>query len=277
MEPLPKGIKIVKDLEYARPNGKPLLLDLYLPENPRRPVPLVICIHGGAWMSGSKDPCTEITLAPYGFALASIDYRLSQDAVWPAQIHDCKAAVRWLRLHAKTYNLDPTRFAAVGGSAGGHLCAVLALSAGVKDLEGDLGNPNVSSSIQTVCDVCGPTDFLAMSKFPMDWDSLAPDSFVANLIGGPIRDNPDKVRHANPITYVTKKAPPFLIFHGAADRTVPINQSELLVAALTKAGVPVKYIPIPGGGHNLAEQPGNTEMMIRTMAEFFAEKMKVKK
>ena len=271
----PAGIKVVKNLEYARPDGKPLLLDIYLPEKVKRPLPLVISIHGGGWCGLSKDPATELAVTSFGFANASIDYRLATEVPWPAMMHDCKAAVRFLRANASAYGLDPDRFAAVGGSAGGHLCAVLATSAGDKPLEGDLGNHlGVSSAIQAVCDVCGPTDFPAMSQSPMHWDPWAPDSVVGKLLGGPLRDNSAKARSANPITYVSKNSPPFLIIHGEKDTTVPINQSELLVAALTNAGVTVKFVPIPGAGHNLGELPDIMDYMIKLMADFFHEHMK---
>ena len=275
MSDIPPGIKFVKDLEYARPDGSPLCLDLYLPDEPKRPLPLVISIHGGGWCKLSKDPATEISLTSYGFANASIDYRLAPGAHWPAQMHDCKAAVRFLRANAATYGLDPNRFAAVGGSAGGHLSAVLAASNGNKYLEGSLGNHlDASSALQAVCDACGPTDFFEMSKFPMHWNPWSPDSNIGKLLGGRLLDKVALARSANPITYISKNTPPFLVIHGLKDVTIPFNQSELLVAALQRADIPVKFVPIPDACHYLGEIPANFDYAIRLMSDFFHEHMK---
>lgn len=245
----PPGAKALRDLEYARPDRKPLLLDLYLPEDADRPLPLVIWIHGGAWLGGSKERTPALPLLPKGYAVASIDYRLSQVAKFPAQIEDCKAAVRWLRAHAKEYHLDPDRFGVWGSSAGGHLVALLGTSGGVKELEGDEGSREYSSRVQAVCDWFGPTDFLRMIGMPSQIDRASPDCPEALLIGGPLQQNKEKADRANPITYITKDDPPFLIMHGDQDMTVPFNQSELLYDALKKTGVEVTLVTVKGAGH----------------------------
>ena len=265
--PAPAGVKTTRDIEYAKPDGKPQFLDLYLPEKADGPLPLVIWIHGGAWMGGDKRGNPALGMTGRGYAVASINYRLSQEAKWPAQIFDCKAAVRFLRAKAKEYNLDPDRFGVWGSSAGGHLVAMLGTSGGVKELEGDLGNPGVSSRVQAVCDFCGPTDFTVIDKFPNG--AVKP---VTQLIGGAIAENIEKTRTANPITYVSKDDPPFLILHGDQDKTVPINQSELLNEALKAAGVWVKFVPVPGAGHYLISPEAT-----KTVNEFFDEKLKGKK
>jgi len=205
-------------------------LDLFLPESGDKPLPLIIWIHGGAWPAGSKDdPSPAVRFAANGYAVAHVGYRLSQQAKFPAQIHDCKAAVRWLRANADKYKLEPNKFIAWGGSAGGHLVALLGTSGEVAELEGDVNDLKTSSRIQAVVDWFGPTDFLH--------------------IGGALLENKDKAAKASPITYVSKDAPPFLIMHGDLDRLVPFNQGELLYTALKKAGADVTFVPMKGAGH----------------------------
>ena len=252
--------RILRDLEYARVGDRALLLDLYLPQDARGSLPLIIWIHGGAWRMGSKDnPRAARIVGRY--AVASISYRLSQEATFPAQIHDCKAAVRWLRANAQRYDLDPARFGAWGASAGGHLAALLGTSHRVAELEGDQGNLAHSSRVQAVCDFFGPSDFLRMddvsppassrapASAPGSMVHDAPDSPESQLVGGPIQENPDRVARANPITYVTPDDPPFLIVHGEDDDTVIANQSELLYAALRGAGIDSTLRLVPGAGH----------------------------
>ncbi len=247
---LPPGVKVLKDLEYGKASGRAMLLDLYLPEKGNKPMPLLIWIHGGAWLGGSKDdPSPALRFTADGYAVAHVGYRLSQEAKFPAQIHDCKAAVRWLRANARKYNLDANKFAAWGGSAGGHLVALLGASGGVADLEGSVNDLKESSRVQAVVDWFGPTDFLHIGSAESDLQHNAPDSPESKLIGGPLLENKDKAAKASPVSYVSKDAPPFLIMHGDRDRTVPFNQSELLYAALKKAGVDATLVPMKGAGH----------------------------
>jgi acetyl esterase/lipase len=247
---LPEGTKALKDLAYVPRGHERQKLDLYLPPTGSR-WPLVVAIHGGAFRMGSKDSEPAGAFVARGFAVAAINYRLSQHAVFPAQIEDCKAAVRWLRANAARYGYDPSRVASYGGSAGGHLAAMLGTTGDVKAF--DVGaHLDQSSRVQAVVDFFGPTDFLQMDAHRLNAQAMVhdtPDSPESQLVGGPIRDNPDKVARANPITYVTKDDPPFLIVHGDADALVPHHQSELLEAALAKAGVPVRLVTIPGGRH----------------------------
>ena len=247
---LPQGVKVLRDLEYGKGSGRAMLLDLYLPEKGDKPLPLIIWIHGGAWKGGSKDsPSPALRFTADGYAVAHVGYRLSPEAKFPAQIHDCKAAVRWLRANAAKYNLDPNKFVAWGASAGGHLVALLGTSGGVAELEGNDNSLKESSRVQAVVDWFGPTDFLHIGDAGSDLQHNAPDSPESKLIGGALLENKDKAAKASPITYVSKDAPPFLIMHGDHDRTVPFNQSELLYAALKKAGVDVIFVPVKGAGH----------------------------
>jgi len=242
-------VQILHDLEYARVGEKSLRLDLYLPQDAPGPHPTIVWVHGGAWRQGSKENTRAARQAERGYAVASINYRLSQEAIFPAQIHDCKAAVRWLRAHAGEYGLDPRRFGAWGGSAGGHLVALLGTSGGVPELEGELGHPEQSSRVQAVCDFFGPSDFLRMDDVAGNMAHDAPDSPESQLVGAPIQEHPDLVARANPITYITPGGPPFLIVHGQEDHTVIANQSELLYAALKEAGVEATLHLVPGAGH----------------------------
>lgn len=248
---VPEGVKVVRDLEYAKVGDKKLLLDLYLPEKADGPFPVIVGIHGGDWATGSKAGGQGNWLAQHGYAVAVINYRLSGEAIFPAQIEDRKAAVRWLRANAKKYNLDPDRFGAIGHSAGGHLVSLLATTGDVKEFEkGE--NLEFSSRIQAACPISGPTDFLQMDAHAPKGAKLkhdAPNSPEARLIGGPIQENKDKVARANPITYVSKDDPPFLIVHGDQDATVPAHQAELLNEALKKAGVETKLLLVKGAGH----------------------------
>ena len=246
--------RVLRDIVFARVDDKDLLLDLYLPEGAAGPLPLIVWVHGGGWQAGSKENARAARMTQRGYAVASISYRLSHEAIFPAQIHDCKAAVRWLRANAQRYNLDPNRFGAWGPSAGGHLVALLGTSGGVTELEGDEGNLSYSSRVQAVCDYFGPTDLLAMKEFPCRIDRDDPNCPEARLIGGGLAENPDKVRLADPITYVTPDDPPFLIVHGDQDDVVPFNQSDLLYQALKKAGVVVTFHTVEGAGHGFGER-----------------------
>ncbi|MCS7337407.1 MAG: alpha/beta hydrolase [Verrucomicrobiae bacterium] len=244
---LPEGARVFRNLSYVTNGHARHKLDLYLPAAGTN-LPLVVWIHGGAWLGGSKELCPALFLLRDGFAVASINYRLSQHATFPAQLEDCKTAIRWLRAHAREYGIDPDRIGVWGVSAGGHLAALLGTTGGTTEF--DKGEYlTVSSRVQAVCDWFGPTDLTQMSKFPSDIDHDAPDSPESRLLGGPVQENQEKARRANPITYVSKDAPPFLIMHGDKDRLVPLNQSELLADALKRAGVQVTFHVIRGAGH----------------------------
>lgn len=240
------------DLVYARHGARALHLDLYLPPDDApayHPRPVIVFIHGGAWMMGDKrgDPAPFVMLSR-GYALACVEYRFSQEAIFPAQIQDCKAAIRWLRAHAAEYGLDPTRFGAWGPSAGGHLVALLGTAQHVAAFEvGEhLDQP---STVAAVCDWFGPTDFLQMTAQLGESSHDDPDSPESRLVGGAIQSHPELAAYANPITYVDGSEPPFLIVHGDHDTTVPCGQSILLDKALRAAGSPTELHLLPGGSH----------------------------
>ncbi len=283
---LPEGTLVERDLPYVSHGHARQTLDLYLPpgwtdcgfSSPcraleargpssaggfsssrrgdedrgagRRPLALVIYVHGGAFLAGDKKEGVPTSFLSQGYAVASLNYRLSGDALFPAQIQDCKAAVRWLRAHAAQYGLDPTRVAAFGPSAGGHLVAMLGTTGATRLF--DVGEHlDQSSRVRAVVDYFGPTDFLQMDahRLPNGMLHDPADSPESRLVGGAIQENEAKVAAANPITYVSSATPPFLIVHGSADPLVPHHQSALLEAALRKAGVPVLFYTVRGGGH----------------------------
>lgn len=249
---VPDGTRVLRDVAYVSGGHERQKLDLYVPAGTGAPRPLVVWVHGGAFRAGSKDDGgPALALLKRGYAVASLNYRLSQHALFPAQLEDCKAAVRWLRAHATEHGLDPDRIAAWGASAGGHLVAMLGTTGDTTEF--DVGpNPGVSSRVQAVVDWFGPTDFRQMNRQGagvgrMDHD--APDSPESQLVGGPIQANAAKVARANPITYVTAGDPPMLLVHGDRDPLVPYGQSVLLQEALAKAGVESTLHTVKGGGH----------------------------
>jgi acetyl esterase/lipase len=231
-------------------------LDLYLPEGPG-PFPLVINIHGGGFWQGDKEmlsPELLEALRARGIAVATINYRLTTEARFPAAIEDAKAAVRFLRANAARYRLDPRRFVVFGQSAGGNLAALIGTTGNTDAFNNPaLGNPGVSAEVNAVIDWFGAHDFLQMDPqaraqgCPPNHD--AANSFESQYLGAPIRSVPDKVSATNPITYVDAADPPFLLQVGGADCLVPVGQTTILAQALKKAGVPVALDMFEGTGH----------------------------
>jgi acetyl esterase/lipase len=265
LPPIPADVTVYPNLSYVT-NGSPSQkLDLYLPKTGRN-LPVIIFIHGGAFSMGDKRQwiAYELGYLAQGYALASINYRLSSEAVFPAQIEDGKAAVRWLRAHATIYRLDPNHFAAWGASAGGFLATMLGTTGKIRDF--DVGeNLAFSSKVQAVADFFGPVDLNRLRPVSMEAGSVE-----SRLIGCTIKDNPEKARRASPITYVMKACPPFLIVHGDADPIVPYTQSVSLAAALKKAGVPVTFYTVKGAKHGGFKDP---QVPLLTSA-FFARYLK---
>lgn len=272
--PLPPGFEARRDVPYVSGGGPRQTLDVFFPAKAEKPLPLVVWIHGGAWRAGSKERTPALPLLGDGFAVASVTYRFSQDAPFPAQIEDCRAAIRWLRAHAGELNIDPSRIGVWGSSAGGHLVALLGTTGDRK--EWDKGeNLDHSAHVQAVCDWFGPSELLTMGAQSAPGGRIqhdAPDSPESRLIGGAVQDNKDKARAASPLTYVSPDDPPFLIMHGDADPVVPHQQSVLLNDALTKAGVPSRLETLAGSGHG--DRGFRAPETFRTVREFFGRTLK---
>ena len=254
MTHIPDDLMLESDIVFNTNPTRPLTLHLLRPRAEADvPRPLVVWIFGGAFMMGDKNSGLPhlIPLAQRGYACAALEYRYSSEALFPAQIEDCKCGIRFLRAHSQQYNLDPNRIGVWGPSAGGHLSAMLGTTGDVSKLEGSGGWGETSSHVQAVCDFYGPTDFLAMDRAGSKQHHDAPDSPESKLIGGPIQEHPDLAARANPITYIAAapKLPPFLVVHGDADPLVPFDQSERLVAALEHVNANVTFQRIAGAGH----------------------------
>jgi acetyl esterase/lipase len=239
----------VDDIRYAVVDGYPLLLDLYLPKDVIRP-PLIVWVHGGAWRSGSKSNMPLTDLVSNGFAVASVDYRLSPVAKFPAQVHDCKAAIRFLRGSAEKYGINTERIGIAGSSAGGHLVALVGVTNNLSALEGDVGDhDDQSSSVQAIVDYFGPTNFLTIlnQSTPHGLSVRIP---ALNLLLGDQPDNiPDLARLASPVIHVDAGDPPLFLVHGDQDPQVPINQSHELHAKYKEHKLPVNFEVVHGGAH----------------------------
>jgi acetyl esterase/lipase len=215
----------------------PVYLDLYVPDDCTRPLPIVVWLHGGGWMLGSHHGCPISDLALEGYAVASIGYRLNgltTPTPFPAQLHDCKTAVRWLRRHGWRFGLDGTRMAVVGISAGGHLAALLGTTAGDQQLDGATGGADMPTTVQGVVTVAAPTDLPALEEIDPDhWRVRLVD---LGLLDGRPSERPMLARLASPTTHADHDSAPFLILHGRDDTLVPSSQGERLHAALSASG-----------------------------------------
>ncbi len=239
-----------RDIEYARAEGHSLKLDFHPPKQCTSPAPLLIYIHGGAWRSGSKDKPPIAALTEKGFALASVDYRLTPVAPFPANVHDIKAAIRFLRAKAGELGCDPGRFIIVGSSAGGHLAALVGVSNGHKELEGDIGgHRSVSSDVQGVVSFYGAANLQTIlgQSTPHGLGVRVPA--LQLLLGGQPDEKPALARLASPVAHVDANDPPLLLIHGDADPQMPIEQSRELLTAYREANRPVEFIVMPGSVH----------------------------
>ena len=245
-----------KDLNYAGDGKSYHTLDIYSPTSSNNKSPLILTIYGSAWKSNRSKASKYIKkslikpLIDAGFAVASINHRSSTDALFPAQIHDVKAAIRFLRGNASEYKIDPSFVGVTGSSSGGHLAAMAGTTSHNKLMEGNIGSfLNYDSHVNAVVDWFGPTDFLLMDICGSKMVHDAVNSPESKLIGGAIQENKEKASAANPINYISSKTPPFLIIHGMVDLTVPYCQSKVLKMALERANIESELISVRDGGH----------------------------
>jgi acetyl esterase/lipase len=243
---MPKGFHAIRDIAYVPHGGHSQTLDLYIPDVLAKAQPVMVWIHGGGWFSGDKSAPPGMGLLQRGFVVASINYRLSTEAVFPAQIFDCKAAIRFLRANAKQYGIDSARIGVWGDSAGGQLATLLGTTNGRADYEGTEGILRVSSDVQAVCDWFGPSDFSQAGD-------VTPQSAAAlkQLFGGVGTGVVSMARFASPALQISARQvlPPFLIMHGDEDRLVPEHQSRLLYQKLKSAGATAQLVILAHGGH----------------------------
>ncbi len=262
---VPESVQLVRDVVYGEApaaGGRTveLTLDAAFPrQSGGEALPVVVYVHGGGWSGGSKEIGLGWTVdfAEGGYFAVTINYRLSGDAPFPAAVHDCKAAVRFLRAHAAELSIDPQRIGLWGHSAGGHLSALVGASGNDWKLEGEVEPTGVSAEVRCVASVSGPVD-LTKFRGPRARSVLAP------WLGQEPAEYEANARAASPLTYLDARDPPVLIVHGTADRLVPLEQAELFKEALERAGVPFEYVPVPEGGHNLARRD-----VSRKIAAFF--------
>lgn len=271
------------DVNYVGDSLDRHRLDVYIPTGLQGPRPAVVYIHGGGWANGEKkgDLRHDLTrLYQYKkYVIVDINYRYSQDSIWPAQLYDCKAAIRHLRHHAETYNIDTCAIGVMGHSAGGHLAAMLGTTNHTDSLEGyHLGHMEYSSNVQAVVDFFGPTDFLkADDYFPIaPPDSCAevavyatPYSMTSQLLGCPINTCPERVQSANPITYVDGNEPPFRIYHGTFDCAVPLHQSQILYESLMLEDISTDFIVVENAVH--ADHVFYANPAVIALTDFFVE------
>lgn len=264
-------VRVTKDIYYGFPGLKETSLDLYCPVTAQgEHVPVVVWIHGGAWMSGNKEYPPYTFFVKNGMALASINYRFSTKEKFPAQIEDCKQAIRWLRKNGWEYGLDTSRIGAFGISAGGHLAALLGTASDVTALDAKGGAGDISPRVQAVADWSGPSNFSTIEKqakaIGSQIDYVSERSPIKLLLGGRVSEKPREAYEASPIAYATPDDPPFFIMHGDRDDVVPVAQSDELKQALTKAGCKVRYEIEPGGGHMIAT-PANLPKAVHFFQE----------
>lgn len=242
-------IPTFSNLAYRQTAERELLLDLYLPAGVTNP-PLILAIP----MAGMRECRKERApawLTDYGFAVASIEARGSSEAIAPAPVHDCKAAVRWLRFHAAEYGYNPNAIGAWGHSAGGLLASLLATSGWVSELEGDGDYPDVSSAIQAACDECGAPHDMTYFARPEVHAKYAPVAENLRLyLGGPVAEKLELGRRVSPATYISSACPPVLLIHGDKDEIVPVEETIEFHHALVRAGVDARLMVLEGAGHS---------------------------
>jgi len=258
------------DVVFGKGGDTDLKLDLAMPADGAGPFPAVVCIHAGGWVGGKRQEMSQTihALAGRGYVAVSPDYRLATaQARFPAQVEDCKAAVRWLRANAVKYNIDPDHIGAVGFAAGGHLACMLGVTDKEDGLDGAGGNADVSSRVQAVVSFFGPTDLTAK-----DWGPGVSERNLVPLLGGTLEEKPEAYRKASPLTYAGKNAAPLLLFHGAADKMVLVDQSRWMAKKTASAGGVAELVVVEGEGHGFRSE--KLLQCLGKMVTFFDERLK---
>jgi acetyl esterase/lipase len=273
----PPVVPKVETITYVQRGDVPIQLNLQRPTTGEGPFPAIVFIHGGGWAGGSRlgylGQINEATKR--GYVALTISYRLTQPDPktkvarhpFPTQIHDCKAAIRWLKQHAQEYNVDPNRIGVTGGSAGGHLSLLIGLTDDKAGLEGDGGDPNISTRVQAVVNVFGPTDMVACCK-----TSPGAKPIIESFLGGTADEVPEAYKVSSPVTYVSADDPPVLTLHGDKDTLVPPEQAKILDEKLKAAGGQHTLRIIEGAGHGFGGPAA--ELANKATWDFFAEHLK---
>lgn len=264
-------LKLENDIVYGRGGDVDLKLDLAMPATGDGPFPAIVCIHGGGWQAGNRQSNSALmtVLAQHGYVAVTISYRFAPQHKYPAQIHDAKAAVRWLRANAKTYKIDPEHIGAIGFSAGGHLSSLLGTTDKNDGLEGDGGNPEQSSRVQAVVNFFGPTDFTKK-----DWDQATEDKFFIPALGEKFVNKPELYKRFSPASFATKDDAPTLFQHGDQDKLVAVRHSRDMAEQLKGLGIDSRAEIIAGAGHGW----GGADMIksIQQSVGFFDKHLKAK-
>jgi acetyl esterase/lipase len=253
--PIPESVNYIRDVQFCTGGGKPLLMDWYVPkQRAHTPAPVVIWIHGGGWVGSDKsENAIPVFLSERGWTVASINYRLSGEATFPAAIEDCKCAIRYVRANAAKYEINPDKIGLVGSSAGAHLSLLAGMADEKAGLEGSGGWPGVSSRVAAVASLKGVSDFTVGHLAFQEGKGIAPMRFL----GGTMEEKPDAYRKASPLTWLSNDDPPILLLHGDADTTVPYDQSVKLKKAYEKLGLHAEMVTIEGATHMLRRVDGS--------------------
>ena len=243
--PVPLNIIKFNSITYKKIGNRSLQLDIYYQKGITKVAPLLIFIHGGAWKKGNRDDYRKylIDFAQKGYVTATVSYRFSQEAKFPAAVTDVKCAIKWLKSNAAKYHINPNKIALIGGSAGGHLAMMAGYANNVPEFENRCGIAGADSRVQAVVNLYGPSDLT--TKYARETSS------VIGFIGKPYSEAADIYKKASPVNYLTNDDPPTLIFHGTLDELVPVEQSDILKLKLIKAGIPVEYHKLKGWPHTM--------------------------
>jgi acetyl esterase/lipase len=257
------AIAFEPDLVYGKGGDTDLHLNLAMPSSGHGPFPAVVFLHGKGWRSGDRSEMNSLVegIARLGYVGVTVEYRLVPRARFPAQVEDCKAAIRFLRAHATQYRIDPGKIGVVGFSAGGYLAAMLGVTTSADGFEGNGGSREQSSEVQTVVSFFGPTDFTTR-----DWPADLETEVIAPFLGGSFADRPEVYRRASPVNFVRKGAAPFLFFHGTEDVLVPIDQSRRLALHLQQVGVSAPVVVFEREGHGFTD--ATNQIAMKQMLEF---------